>query len=182
MRCIATSREGRFELRRPETEPEWDRYHSIRERAIWEGLDFMQEWLPYDRDHPDQYGGDYMPLILLRNGIVVGTLGLQDMGDHGIGREIEVRAVAIEPACQGQGYGLIMMMMAEYLASGTGFKRAGVWAHPQAVLYYARNGYTHRASEHSPRIACPLPGAIPMAKRLDLGIAQNDGSVLIAAA
>jgi len=182
MRCIATSREGRFELRRPETEPEWDRYHSIRERALWEGLEASEIHGAYDRDHPDQYGDDYTPLILSRNGIVVGTLGLQDMGDHGIGREVQVRTVAIEPACQSQGYGMIMMMMAEFLASRAGFKRAGVWAHPQAVLYYARNGYTHRPQEHPPRCEQPVPSAIPMTKRLDLGIAQNDGSVLIAAA
>jgi GNAT superfamily N-acetyltransferase len=182
MRCLATSREGRFELRSPETEHEWDRYHSIRERVLWSGLEFVAEFGPYDQDHPEQYGDDYTPLILVRNGIVTGTLGLHDMGEHGNGREVEVRGVAIEPACQGQGYGGIMLMMADWLAGRTGYKRAGVWSHADVVLYYARNGYTHRSPEYPPRMECPVTGAIPMTKRLDLGIAQNDGSVLIAAA
>jgi len=182
MKCLATSRDGRFELRPPETEHEWERYHSIRERVLWRGLKSLQEFGPYDRDHPEQYGADYMPLVLIRNGIVTGTLGLQDMGEHGRGREVEVRAVAVEPACQGQGYGGIMLMMADCLAGRAGYKRAGVWSNSDAVLYYARNGYTHRSPEHPPRLECPVPGAVPMAKRLDLGMAQNDGSVLIAAA
>ncbi len=181
MKCIALTNDGRFELRRPETDTEWDSYHSIRERSIW-SMEAMKQFGPYDRDYPDQYGDDYTALILLRNGIVIGTLGLQDMEDHGRGREVEVRAVAIEPACQGQGYGGIMLMMAERAAHQDGYHRAGVWSGSDVVLFYARNGFTHRPPDMPVRLACPIDGAIPMTKRLDLGIAQNDGSVLIAAA
>jgi len=181
MKCLALTNDGRFELRRPGTDTEWDCYHSIRERAIWD-KDALNAFGPYDRDHPVQYGDDFSPLVLLRNGIVIGTLGLQDMGDHGQGREVEVRAVAIEPACQGQGYGGIMLMMAESTSHQNGYYRAGVWSDSSAVLFYARNGFTHRPTDMPLRLACPIPGAVPMTKRLDLGIAQNDGSVLIAAA
>lgn len=185
MKCIALTNDGRFELRRPDTEAEWDCYHSIRERALW-SQDAVEEFGPYDRDHPVQYGEDYTPMVLLRNGIVIGTLGLQDMGDqggqHSQGREIEFRGIAIEPACQGQGYGGVMLMMAESAANREGYHRAGVWSGSTAVLFYARNGFTHRPADMPPPLACPISGAIAMTKRLDLGIAQNDGSVLIAAA
>lgn len=129
-----------------------------------------------------QYGDDYTPLILIRNGIVTGTVGLQDMGDHDMGREVEVRGVAIDPACQGQGYGGVMLMLTDRYASIKGYRRAGVWSSANAALFYARSGYIHRPSNMPVRLECPVTGAIPMTKRLDLGIAQNDGSVLIAAA
>ncbi len=181
MKCLALTNDGRFELRRPDTETEWDCYHSIRERALW-SQDAVKELGTYDRDHPVQYGDDFTPLILLRNGIVIGTLGLQDMGASDRGREVEFRAIAIESACQGQGYGGIMLMMAEAAANREGYHRAGVWSDSTIVLFYARNGFTHRPADMPPPLACPISGAIAMTKRLDLGSAQNDGSVLIAAA
>jgi len=181
MKCLALTNDGRFELRRPDTETEWDCYHSIRERALW-SLHAVEAFGPYDRDHPVQYGDDYTPMVLLRNGIVIGSIGMQDMGDQEQGSEIEFRGVAIEPACQGQGYGGILLMMAESAANRKGYRRAGVWSDSTVVLFYARNGFTHRPADMPPPLACPISGAIAMTKRLDLGSAQNDGSVLIAAA
>ncbi|NQV43323.1 MAG: GNAT family N-acetyltransferase [Rhodospirillales bacterium] len=185
MKCIALTNDGRFELRRPGSESEWECYHSIRERALWD-KEMLKQFGPYDRDHPEQYGEDYAAMVLIRNGIVIGTMGMQDMGyhdaAHGQSHEIEFRAIAIEPACQGQGYGGIMLMMGESAANQKGYHRAGIWADSAVVLFYARNGFTHRPADMPVRLACPIPGTIPMTKRLDLGIAQNDGSVLIAAA
>lgn len=181
MKCIALTNDGRFELRRPKSQTEWDCYHSIRERALWD--DHAEKTFgAYDRDYPVQYGDDYAALVLLRNGIVIGTLGLQDMGSRNHGHEVEVRAVAIEPACQGQGYGGIMLMMAESMAARAGYDRAGVWAAAETVLFYARNGFVHRPHDMPIAMEPPLDGCIAMTKRLDLGVAQNDGSVLIAAA
>ena len=185
MKCTALTNDGRFELRRPETETEWESYHSIRERALWD-KEMVKTFGPYNRDHPEQYGETYTAMVLIRNGIVIGALGLQDMGvyntEQGQSREVEFRGCAIEPACQGQGYGGIMLMMSECAAQQEGYHRAGVWSDPAVVLFYARNGFTHRPTDMPVRLACPIPGSIPMTKRLDLGIAQNDGSVLIAAA
>ncbi len=182
MKCFAHTRSGRFELRRPESETEWDSYHSIRERTLWGDLNMHQEFGPYDRNHPVQYGADYTALVLIRNGIITGTVGLQDMGEHGRGLEVELRAVAIDPACQGQGYGGVMLMLADRYACIKGYRRIGVWSDANAVLFYARSGYIHRPVDMPVRLECPVTGAIPMTKRLDLGVAQNDGSVLIAAA
>lgn len=181
MKCIALTNDGRFELRRPETETEWECYHSIRERALWD--DHAEKAFgPYDRNYPDQYGNDYAALVLLRNGIVIGTLGIQDMGTRNHGHEAEFRAVAVEPACQSQGYGGIMLMMAESMAARAGYDRAGVWSDTAVVLFYARNGFVHRPADMPVAMEPLFDGCIAMTKRLDLGIAQNDGSVLIAAA
>jgi N-acetylglutamate synthase-like GNAT family acetyltransferase len=182
MKCFAHTRNGRFELRRPETETERDCFHSIRERTLWNDIGMSAAFGPYNRDYPDQYREDYTELVLVRNGIVTGTVSLQDMGDHGMGPEIEVRGVAIDPACQGQGYGGVMLMLVDRYASIKGYRRAGVWSDANAVLFYARSGYIHRPADMPVRMECPVAGSIPMTKRLDLGVAQNDGSVLIAAA
>lgn len=185
MKCIALTNEGRFELRRPQTETEWNCYHSIRERSMWDA-ETVRQLGAYDRNHPVQYGDDYTVLVLLRNGIIIGVMGMQDMGEHdhgnGRGREVEFRAIGIEPACQGQGYGRVMMMMAESTASHAGYGRAGLWSQPATVPFYARNGFVHRPDDMPARLESPLAGGIAMTKRLDLGVAQNDGSVLIAAA
>ena len=182
MRSIAYTTEGRFDLHRPKTDTDWNAYHSIRERALWTGAKMASVFGAYNKNHPQQYANDYIPLIIARNDIIIGTIGLQDMGNQSYGREVEMRAVAIEPACQGQGYGGVMMMMAESAAAKAGFARAGVWSGDDVVLFYARHGFIHRPNDLPILLDCPVPGAIPMTKRLDLGIAQNDGSVLIAAA
>ena len=181
MKSLAIANTGRFELRRPQTKTEWDSYHRIRERALWDKA-LQDVFGPYDRHHPVQHGADYTALVMLRNGTVIGTMGLQDTGDHGQGREVEIRGVALDPACQGQGYGGIMLMLGESAAGRAGFRRAGVWSAEDIVLFYARNGYIYRPDDMPTRIECPVPGSLAMTKRLDLGVAQNDGTVLIAAA
>jgi hypothetical protein len=181
MKCLAISNTGRFELRRPETPSEWDSYHCIKQRTLW-CAKTAKALGPYDKTHPEQFSDGYIPLVLLRNGTVIGTMGLQDMGDHGLGREVEIRGVAMDPACQSQGYGGIMLMMGESAAGRAGFARAGVWSGEDVTLFYARNGYIYRPKDMPVRLKCPVPGGTAMTKRLDLGVAQNDGSVLIAAA
>jgi hypothetical protein len=75
-----------------------------------------------------------------------------------------------------------MLMMAEAAANRKGYHWAGVWSGSTAVLILCRNGFTHRPADIPPPLACSISGAIAVTKRLDLGSAQNDGSVLIAAA
>jgi len=178
MHATATTETGRFELRRPETASEWAAYHSIRERSFYNGLGMDTILGPYDPDFPDQYGDDYTPLVLVRNGIVVGTVGLQDMG-QGV---IQVRAVGIEPACQHRGYGSVMIAMAEDAARRHGFTNAFVYSHESAVMFYARNAYTHGAARAMDVPPCPVPGAVKLAKRLSTGLRRPTDDILIAAA
>jgi GNAT superfamily N-acetyltransferase len=182
MHATAYTDQGRFELRRPENETEWDRYHSIRERALWDGLKLTELGVPpYSRDGANGRADSVHPLVCLRNGIVCATLGLDPVCDS----VIEVRAVAVEPACQRRGYGSVMLALAERAASKDGFARAIVHGHSQVIPFYARNGYRHETTEGidlSVFPAAPMGGGVWMGKRLDLGVAQNPPSVFIAAA
>ncbi len=178
MHATAITDDGRFELRRPGSKSEWAAYHSIRERSFYVPFGLDKIMGPYDPAFPDQYRDEYTPLVLIRNGIVVGTLGLQDMGD-GV---VQVRAVGVEPACQHRGYGTIMISLAEDLARRHGFTRAWVYSDESAVMFYARNAYTHGAARTIEIPDCPLPGAVILAKRLTQGLMRPSPDVLIAAA
>lgn len=178
MHATAYTDQGRFELRPPESETEWERYHSIRERAIWDAYNLSPA---YDREGTDGRAAATFELVCLRNGIVCATLGLDPMGD-GV---IEVRAVAVEPACQRRGYGSVMMALAEKAAAKEGYRRAVVLSHAPAMPFYARCGYRHEqaaAVDVSMLPQSPLPDSVWMGKRLDLGVAQIPPSVFIAAA
>ncbi|MEQ8665307.1 MAG: GNAT family N-acetyltransferase [Rhodospirillales bacterium] len=178
MHATATTDDGRFELRPPRTDAEWNAYHSLRERSFWVGLGLDKTVGDYDPAHPDQYQPDYSPLILIRNGIIVGTMGLQDMG----GGVIQVRAVGVDPACQYRGYGSVMIAMAENWARTHGFDRAWLYSHESAVMFYARNAYTYGAAHGMDIPACPIPGGVALAKRLARGMRHPHADMMIAAA
>jgi len=186
MRSTAYTNQGRFELRSPTSTQEWDRYHSIRERAIWDGLDLKAMGVAaYSRDEDGASNGNRaappFPLVTMRNGIVCGTLGLEPTSVS----VIEIRAVAVEPACQRRGYGSIMMALAEKAAAKEGYQRAVILAHAHATPFYAANGYRSETADAVGGLstgASPVPHAVWMGKRLDLGVAQNPPTVFIAAA
>ena len=184
MKSTAYTNQGRFELRPPTSDQDWDRYHSIRERALWEGLDLKAMGVPdYSRDDDSTRcrATALHPMVVLRNGIVCGTLGLDPSSDS----VIEIRAVAVEPACQRRGYGSIMMALAERAAAKEGYQRAIVLAHPLATPFCAHNGYRSETADAVGGLSAdvsPVPNAVWMGKRLDLGIAQNPPTVFIAAA
>lgn len=178
MHATATTDDGRFELREPRTPAEWASYHSLRERSFWIGLGLDKLCGDYDPDHPDQYRDDYAALILIRNGIIVGTMGFQDMGD-GVA---QIRAVGIDPACQHRGYGSVMLAMAEDWARNHGFHRSWVYSHESAVMFYARNAYTYGAAHDLNIPECPIPGGVALAKRLSRGMRRPHADMMIAAA
>lgn len=178
MHATATTDNGRFELRGPRTGSEWKAYHSLRERSFWAGLGLDRLYGSYDASQSDQRGEHYTPLILMRNGIMVGTLGLQDMGE-GI---VQLRGVGVEPACQRRGYGSVMLAMAEDGAQRHGFQRAWVYSHETAVMFYAGNAYTHGGAHDLNIPPCPIPGSVTLAKRLGHGRLRPCHDMLIAAA
>lgn len=182
MYATAITDNGRFELREPRTDGEWSAYHSIRERSFYAGLGLDRIMGPYDPAFPDQFRDDYTPLVLIRNGIVVGTMGLQDMGPTMGDGIVQIRAVGIDPACQHRGYGSVMLAMAEDWARRNGFHRAWLRSHESAVMFYARNAYTYGAAHDLETPASPVPDAVTLAKRLSHGMRRPVGDMLIAAA
>ena len=178
MYATATTDDGRFELREPRTPAEWNAYHSIRERAIWHDLGIEAFDGPYDPERHDPKHEAYTALVLVRNGIIVGTMGFEDMGNH----VAQIRAVGVEPACQHHGYGSVMMAMAEDWARNHGFAFAWVYAHENAVMFYAHNAYTYGAAHSLDIPPCPVPNSVILAKRLASGMRRPNADMMIAAA
>lgn len=91
----------------------------------------------YDEGHEDEYKPGNYPLLLKRNGRVLGTVRLDDFG-NGTGA---VRLVAIEPDLQRQGHGRVLSEHVENYARRLGIKKLYVNAVPDAVGYYEKLGW-----------------------------------------
>ena len=171
MRFEAYTTGSKFELRSPERAAEWAGYHSIRERAIFER--HLPE-MEYRTDHPDEQKTENHPLCLFRNGTLVGVIRVDFLDSE----KVAFRLLAIDPACQRQGYGSIALTLAEQFAKHHGRLRVVLHAHRSVLFFYARNGYLHAEWDEAPLSA----DSATLGKRLNLGVAQHDGSVFIAAA
>ncbi len=171
MRLEAYKTGSKFELRPPERSAEWAGYHSIRQRAIF--AEHLPE-LDYRTDHPDETAEGNQPLCLYRNGTLVGAIRVDFLD----GEKAAFRLLAIDPACQRQGYGSVALMLAEQFAKAHGRMRVVLHAHRSVLFFYARNGYLHAEWDEAPLSA----DSATLGKRLNLGVAQHDGSVYIAAA
>jgi hypothetical protein len=56
-----------------ETEEEWNVWHSIRERVLWEA---RGEFGVYDRNHPSLSSARHFPLLLVSEGDPVGAISV----------------------------------------------------------------------------------------------------------
>jgi hypothetical protein len=59
--------EPRYELRAPSSTVEWEAYHGIRRKVLFENRGRIGV---YDKNHPDESREGNYPLILLLNGFV----------------------------------------------------------------------------------------------------------------
>jgi GNAT superfamily N-acetyltransferase len=124
-------------LLQAEDEEGWKAYHGIRRHVLFElrGLDF------YDEVHPDEHRQGHFPLLFSVDGVPTGTARLDvsdDAEDVGI-----VRLVAIIPQRQGQGFGRTMMRAVETFAIARSIRRLEVYAAPDAVPFYQKQGWQH---------------------------------------
>ena len=107
-----------FELRPPQSSHDWDRYHDIRRRCLFEkyhgkGTQYHCE---YDADYPDEWSPGHQPLVFLCGHEVTGTIRIDFKP---AGRAV-FRLIAIDTPRQGQGLGNIMLEMAEDYARARG--------------------------------------------------------------
>jgi N-acetylglutamate synthase-like GNAT family acetyltransferase len=121
------------ELIRVTTKRDWQDYHSIRRRVLWEQRGLTN----YDEAHEDEYKPGNYPLLLKRNGRAIGTVRLDDFG-NGSGA---VRLVAIEPELQRQGHGRVLSEHVENYAHRLGIKKLYVNAVPEAIGFYDKLGW-----------------------------------------
>jgi GNAT superfamily N-acetyltransferase len=144
--------EPKYELRAPGSTEEWEAYHGIRRKVLFENRGRIGV---YDKNHPDEtHEGNY-PLILLLEGEAIGVIRVDINGEQAI-----FRRVAIHEDLQRAGHGRMLLALAESFARAKRCNRIWSDVAPDAVGFYERCGYTLVPS-------APMIGtSIPMQKNL----------------
>jgi GNAT superfamily N-acetyltransferase len=141
-----------FELRLVATSEDWEAYHSIRERVLWEA---RGRFGSYDRFHADERKKGNFPCLLI-NG------GGQPVGVVRIDVDPPLawfRRVAIREDLQRQGYGRRMLEMAADFAKGRGCQCVRSNVDPEAVEFYRKLGFQIVVGEAG-------TSSVPMARSL----------------
>ena len=121
------------ELRSPVTMDEWEAYHSIRERVLWEARGRFGE---YDRSHPDEHRDGHHPLLLLFRNDPIGVVRVDVSGKTAF-----IRRVAIREELQRMGHGRQLISMVEQFARAHGCTEARSHVDSDAVRFYREVGY-----------------------------------------
>jgi len=139
-------------LRSPANKEEWEAYHDIRRKILFENRGLVNV---YDENRPDEFKEGNYPLILVSDNRVIGVLRVDVEG-----RAAFFRRVAIVEDLQRQGYGKRMLAQAERFAveKGCGIIHSSV--NPEAVGFYEKCGYSRDRSER------PGEKSVPMTKEL----------------
>ena len=122
-----------YELIRVSTNHDWQAYHDIRRKVLWENRGRTS----YDDKHKDEYLPDHHPLLFKLNDIPIGTTRLDDL-KNGFGA---VRLVAISDEFQRKGHGRQFAFSVDNYAQGLGIKILYVNAAPEALEYYKKLGW-----------------------------------------
>jgi N-acetylglutamate synthase-like GNAT family acetyltransferase len=122
-----------YQLVRVTTESDWREYHALRRHVLWEARGRSG----YDDARPAEYVATNTPLLLKLNGRPIGTVRLDNLGDH---RGV-VRLVAIATDVQRQGHGRILSELVEGYARHLGLNTLFVNADRDAVGYYQKMGW-----------------------------------------
>lgn len=123
------------DLRAPATPVEWQRYHDIRRRSLFDG---RRPDVVYDPGHPDERRPENHPLALIHDGYVIGTIRIDELD----ARRACFRLVAIDEPRRGHGLGAELLRRAEdYAATVLGRREVVLFAHPSAFGFYLKHGY-----------------------------------------
>ncbi|WP_157763294.1 GNAT family N-acetyltransferase [Pseudomonas citronellolis] len=123
-------KETDYALLKVSLEADWQAYHDIRRRVLWEERGKYN----YNSNLPDEYAISNHPLLLKLAGRPIGTTRLDD---YGRGRGI-VRLVAISLSDQRQGHGRILSELVEDYARRLFLEVLLVNAAPDAVGFYKK--------------------------------------------
>ncbi len=145
------------ELRKPASPEEWQRYHDIRRRSLF---DRRLPDVVYDPDHPDERRQGNHPLALVREGRIIGTIRIDELD----ARRACFRLVAVDEPWRGQGLGAELLRRAEdYAATKLGRREIVLFAAQGAVGFYLNQGYAPMA----PWGETPLDrNSVPVGKRI----------------
>src|SRR5215510_14502358 len=140
----------KYELKTPSNAEEWQAYHSIRRKVLFENRGQVGV---YDENHPDEHREGNYPLLLVLDGEAIGVIRVDINGNRAI-----FRRVAIREDLQREGHGRILLILAESFAQEKGCLH--IWSDValDAVGFYERCGHT----------LVPMKGtSISMQKKLD---------------
>jgi GNAT superfamily N-acetyltransferase len=117
-------------LRSVSSDAEWESYHAIRERVLWEARGRFGE---YDRDHPDEHADGNHPLLLLVDGEPVGVIRVDVRPPIAW-----FRRVAVREDVQRRGHGRAMLELAMDFSRERGCFEVRSNVDPEAVTFYQR--------------------------------------------
>lgn len=126
-------RETSYTLVKVSLEADWQAYHGIRSRVLWEERGKYN----YNSNLPDEYAISNHPLLLKLAGRPIGTTRLDN---HGQGRGI-VRLVAISLSDQRQGHGRVLSKLVEDYARSLFLEVLLVNAAADAVEFYNKTSW-----------------------------------------
>ena len=121
------------ELYSPHTEEQWQQYHEIRRRVLWEA---RGRFGVYDETHPDEHKQGNFPLLLRFRSDAIGVIRIDVEEDLAI-----FRRIAIRESLQRRGHGTRLMHLAERFAQVHGCVRLYSYVHPDAVSFYEKCGF-----------------------------------------
>src|SRR5689334_4034743 len=121
-------------LRSPETKEEWQAYHDIRRKVLFEN---RGRFNVYDENRSDEFAKGHYSLVLIVDGQVTGVIRV-DIDDPGVAI---FRRVAIRQELQRRGHGRIMLTLAERFASSKGCDSIQSFVDIDAVGFYEKCGF-----------------------------------------
>lgn len=138
------------ELRLVEAAEDWEWWHRIRERVLWE---LRGEFGVYDRDHPSIRESNDFPFVLVLDRQRVGVIALEVDGTVAW-----LRRVAIRENLQREGHGRLLVELAMQAARDRGCTVARSNVATDAVGFYEKLGFVV-TKEHpgaGPEMSHPL--------------------------
>jgi GNAT superfamily N-acetyltransferase len=137
--CVLVSPDG--------VEP-WRAYHDIRRRILFES---RGRHGVYDSNHPEDRQPNHYPKLLLHAGRYVGVVRIDIKGDVA-----HLRRVAIDEPYQRQGFGRILLGLAEAFAREHGATRVESAVAVDATAFYAECGYRSVATTDADSSSVPM--------------------------
>ena len=137
--CVLVSPDG--------VEP-WRAYHDIRRRILFES---RGRHGVYDSNHPDDRQPNNYPKLLLHAARYVGVVRIDIKGDVAY-----LRRVAIDEPYQRQGFGRILIGLAEAFAREHGATRVESAVAVDATAFYAKCGYRSVATMDADGPSVPM--------------------------
>jgi GNAT superfamily N-acetyltransferase len=140
------------ELRTPQSNEEWQAFHAIRRRVLFEnrGKDEI-----YNANHPDDSKPGNHPLVLVYRDVVIGVIRIDVAGTVAW-----FRRIAIREDLQRLGHGRALLRLAEAFAKAEDCDEIRSNAAVEAVGFYERCGYARDLSSPAP------PNSVPVWKSL----------------